>query len=158
MASWFPSKGHPLWCQILPKLAGWEDFVWKIILYRYLIILNHITKKCNGVYVLFTWNSVTSWEELFWEFNASSVKELHRFYSRFILYKIQRFIPEMSQINSAHSSPYCMLNIYFNILPSTPSSSKWPSQVFQTNSAVNLNFAHYMLYHVFVCPLLFHSF
>jgi hypothetical protein len=38
-------------------------------------------------------------EDLFWEFNISSVKELNRFYSSFILYKIRQFIPKMSQIN-----------------------------------------------------------
>ena len=115
MASWFPFKGHPRWCQILPKLAGWEELVWKIILYRCLIILNHRTKKI--------WRSYSHeihWfqrEDLFWEFNISSVKELHRFYSRFILCKIQQFIPRMNQINSAHSFPYCFLKIYFNPYP-----------------------------------------
>jgi hypothetical protein len=116
MTSWFPSKGHPRWCQIFPILAGWDDFVWKIITYICLIILNHRTKKYNGACVLFTENSMISGKDLYWEFNVSSVKELHRFYSRFNLYKIQPFIPKMSQINSAHTSPYCLLNIYFNAL------------------------------------------
>ena len=38
-------------------------------------------------------------EDLFWEFNISSVTELNRFYSSFIIYKIQQFIPKIIQIN-----------------------------------------------------------